>query len=418
MSSSKVHQSRPAVTPRIVIHGGAGKITHANLTPESRYEYLSAITHILQTVHPRLMAGLSALDTAVAAVRMLEDNPLFNAGKGAVFTLAGTNELEASVMVSRGQYKRCAGVYLLKHVKNPILLAREVLLHDDMSAERAARHTCLSGPYAEDLAKQWGLDIVDQAYFFTQKRWQQHLQDMKNGPGVAVTGSSVVDCVTEKAEQRINVEEHEVHTDGDEDFGAVVEEYLPKGTVGCVVLDSSGVIAAATSTGGLTNKVPGRIGDTPSPGAGFWAEEWQVDPESPSTVTGTVEMLKQRLASCWTGTTASSKPVKTHRAVGLSGTGNGDFFLRLSACHNIAARCRFGGKSLRAAAREVSGPDGEMQRAGQGRGEPDGAVIGIDEDGEVVMEMNCGGCFRGTVSVDGRVLVAAYADEEPSELAA
>ncbi|KAK6346545.1 hypothetical protein TWF696_006669 [Orbilia brochopaga] len=424
MSWPPFRESRPAVTPRIVIHGGAGKITHANLTPSARYEYLSAISHILHTVHPRLAAGLSALDTAVAAVRMLEDNPLFNAGKGAVFTLAGTNELEASVMVSRGQYKRCAGVYLLKHVKNPVLLAKEVLLHDDLSVERAARHTCLSGPYAEELASRWGLEIVEQSYFFTQKRWQQHLQDLEKGPGVDVAGSSVADRVTgelaaadEKAERRVEVEEKEVHADADEHFGAVVEEYLPKGTVGCVVLDSSGVIAAATSTGGLTNKVPGRIGDTPTPGAGFWAEEWEVEPKTTSIVAGTIESLKQGIASCWSGAT-SPKPVKTYRAVGLSGTGNGDFFLRLSVCHNIAARCRFGGKPLRVAAREVSGPGGEIEKAGEGKGEPDGAVIGIDEDGEVIMEMNCGGCFRGTVDKDGRVLVAAFADEEPAELAA
>ncbi|KAJ6256202.1 L-asparaginase [Drechslerella dactyloides] len=425
MSQLEFREMQSAVKPRIVIHGGAGQIYRSNLSPSARYEYLSAITHILKSVYPRLNAGLPALDAAVAAVRMLEDNPLFNAGKGAVFTLDGTNELEASVMVSRGQYKRCAGVILLQHVKNPVLLAKEVLVRDDPSVERAARHNCLSGPYAEQLAAQWGLDIVDQKYFFTEKRWQQHLRDLERGESesmAAAGGISGQNNFTENhwfadeiSKEGAAVEVQEVQADSEGKFNAAVEEYLPKGTVGCVVLDSSGVIAAATSTGGRTNKVPGRIGDTPTAGAGFWAEEWEVEPTSPSRVTNTVESLRQQITACWPVAT-TSRPAKTHRAVGLSGTGNGDFFLRLSVCHNIAARCRFGGKSLRAAAKEVCGPGGEIDKAGAGRGDSDGAVIGVDEEGVVVMEMNCGGCFRGTVDDDGRALVAAYADEEPAEL--
>ncbi|EPS39745.1 hypothetical protein H072_6460 [Dactylellina haptotyla CBS 200.50] len=394
-----------------------GNISRQNLTPPARHEYLSSISRILAHVHPLLITGhLSALDAATTAVKMMEDDPLFNAGKGAVFTLEGTNELEASVMVSRGTNKRCAGVFLLKHVKNPVLFAKELLLRDNPQVERGRQHNCLSGPYAEKLAKGWGLDIVDSSYFFTEKRWEQHLRDLKNGKLATAEAfvdeeENLIDFADEKrtipATKTENALSEKIASSGGYDFD--VEEYLPKGTVGCVVLDNDGVIAAATSTGGLTNKVPGRIGDTPTPGAGFWAEEWEVEPSS--TKLGSLGALKNSLADCLPIPNSSPKQTKPRRAVGLSGTGNGDYFLRLSACHNISSRCRFGNKSLRQAAREVCGPDGEMERAGYGTTEPQGAVIGIDEDGDVVMEMNCGGCFRGTVDENGRILVAAYADE-------
>ncbi|KAF3933752.1 L-asparaginase [Dactylella cylindrospora] len=325
-------------------------------------------------------------------------------------------------MVSRGYRKRCAGVFLLKHVKNPIVLAKELLSRDDGEVERGRQHNCLSGEYAEKMGEGWGVEVVDAGYFWTEKRWRQHIEDLKRRGGARLEGGvgfvdiagGEGDGLTEKDddEKTLGVEER----DEDED-----EEYLPKGTVGCVVLDNDGVIAVATSTGGLTNKVPGRIGDTPTPGAGYWAEEWPVSPPTSSHISpSTSNPLKSLLTSCLPlpspPSPQSPPPIpKTHRAVGLSGTGNGDFFLRLSACHNITSRCRFGGLSLSQAAREVCGPGGEMERAGEGRKDFDGAVIGVDEDGEVVMEMNCGGCFRGTVDDDGRVLVAAYADEELEE---
>ncbi|KAK6513170.1 hypothetical protein TWF506_009335 [Arthrobotrys conoides] len=389
------------VRPRIVIHGGAGNLNRNNLSPPSRHAYLTSLSRILSIVHPQLLSGqLSALDAVVLAVQLLENDPLFNAGKGAVFTLDGTNELEASVMVSRGQHKRCASGFLLKHVKNPVLFARELLLRDDPSVERGRQHNCLSGEYAEKLAEKWGLEIVDQKYFFTETRWKQHLKDLERGKGgmekafaeMYVGGDDDDDQEEEKKEK-----------EGEEEQLIQLDEYLPKGTVGCVALDSNGVIAAATSTGGLTNKVPGRIGDTPTPGAGFWAEEWEVEKCQPRA--------ESLLTSCLPFASTPMKPTKHHRAVGLSGTGNGDYFLRLAACHNITSRCRFGGRSLKEAAKELCGRGGEMERAGEGRNNADGAVIGIDEEGEVVMEMNCGGCFRGAVDLEGRVLVAAYADE-------
>ncbi|KAF3903228.1 L-asparaginase [Dactylellina cionopaga] len=396
-----------------------GNISRENLSHSSRQEYLSSLSRILKIVYPQLISGqLNALDAAVAAVKLFEDDPLFNAGKGAVFTLDGTNELEASVMVSRGQHKRCAGVFLLKHVKNPILLAKELLLRDDPSVERGRQHNCLSGPYAEKLAEGWGLDIVDPSYFFTEKRWEQHLKDLERDKGSnenTPKDANLIDLEDKQDEKKQTVKSSKDNVDYDSSgrsYKINLEEYLPKGTVGCVVLDDEGLIAAATSTGGLTNKVPGRIGDTPTPGAGFWAEQWDVESISiHSRAMSAADSLTRSITGCLSIPPSLSKPIKTHRAVGLSGTGNGDYFLRLSACHNITSRCRFGGKLLREAAREVCGPDGEMERAGEGRNNFDGAVIGVDEDGEVVMEMNCGGCFRGTVDDEGRILVAAYADE-------
>ncbi|KAK6337170.1 hypothetical protein TWF718_009953 [Orbilia javanica] len=311
-------------------------------------------------------------------------------------------------MVSKGQHKRCASGFLLKHVKNPVLFARELLLRDNPAVERGRQHNCLSGEYAEKLAEKWGLELVDEKYFFTEKRWQQHLQDLQRGQGGE-------EKTFEELYVGVDVSEKELESGGKEEEEEEqliwLDEYLPQGTVGCVVLDSNGLIAAATSTGGLTNKVPGRIGDTPTPGAGFWAEEWEV--EKPQSTANNISII----ASCLPFSSTPAKPTKSHRAVGLSGTGNGDYFLRLAACHNITSRCRFGGKSLKQAAREVCGRGGEMERAGEGRNNFDGAVIGIDEEGEVVMEMNCGGCFRGTVDLEGRVLVAAYADEPLEEWA-
>ncbi|KAK6343690.1 hypothetical protein TWF730_011280 [Orbilia blumenaviensis] len=398
---AEVNSSTGQIRPRIVIHGGAGNLNRQNLSPPSRHAYLTSLARILSTVNPQLESGkLSALDAAVLAVKLLEDDPLFNAGKGAVFTLDGTNELEASVMVSRGQHKRCASGFLLKHIKNPVLFAKELLLKDNPAVERGRQHNCLSGQYAEKLAERWGLEIVDQQYYFTERRWRQHLKDLERGrDGNEKTYAEQyvgVDVSELKAAHGLPVPGY--HEDGDEEDKQIwLEEYLPKGTVGCVALDSNGVIAAATSTGGLTNKIPGRIGDTPTPGAGFWAEEWEAEKQEGSNEN------------------PSTTPQKHHRAVGLSGTGNGDYFLRLAACHNITSRCRFGGRSLKEAAQEVCGKGGEMERSAEGRNNYDGAVIGIDEDGEVVMEMNCGGCFRGTVDLEGRVLVAAYADEPLEE---
>jgi L-asparaginase len=196
--------------------------------------------------------GISALDVATYAVTLLENDPLYNSGHGAVFTREGHNELEASIMVSNGYRKRGVGCMMLRHVKNPIRLARELLIRgEDDGGDGSQDHCQYSGAYVEWLAAKWGLEIVDENYFFTQRKWDEHKRGLAEEKRRDEQGLSV-DEITEWEKQT----------------------YVPLGTCGAIVIDSSGTVCVATSTGGLTNKVPGRVGDTPTMGAGYWAEEW------------------------------------------------------------------------------------------------------------------------------------------------
>lgn len=369
----------------------------------------------------------SALSVSAYAVTLLENNPLFNASHGAVFTRDGTNELEASVMVSRGYSKRGVGVTGLKHVRNPILLAKALLEHGDadllgptstttssseLNVPSAQGHTLLHGETAEVLAERYGLELVDPSYFYTQKRWDEHiraLQREKDGGAIATWSK---------------------------------DEYLPQGTVGAVALDEEGVVCAATSTGGLTNKLTGRIGDTPSVGAGFWAEEWEesafssppFSSASPAVILGGA--LRRLMADCLPSPflyspapgTECRRVIRT-KALAVSGTGNGDSFLRTAAARTIGAVARWGRYRGRVAARKVAGPDGELQKSAGGRwgktGEGQGGIIGIEaivtrdaESGEVVgttadviQEFNCGGLFRAWVDENGVAYARVWRDE-------
>ena len=312
-------------------------------------------------------------------------------------------------MVSRGYRKRGVGVAMLTKVKNPILLARELLVRGegDGGASSGQGHNFLSGKEAEKLAVEWGCEVVDPGYFWTERRWEEHLRGLKK-------------------------EKEFSASDGvpDEDLQGENAEYLPQGTVGCVAMDIHGNLCAATSTGGLTNKLPGRIGDTPTLAAGFWAEEWQANVPalnlpSSSILTSFWNLLTSCLPTAASTSANEKQPLlegsvdhptrPPTRAVALSGTGNGDYFLRLAAAHNIAARCRFGGLSLKEAAEAVVGRGGEMQRAAGerwGLGDGSGGVIGLDEKGNVVMVMNCGGMFRGYIDEEGKARVGVYWDEK------
>lgn len=380
----------------------------------------------------------SALDTATYAVRLLENNPLFNSGHGAVFTRDGVIELEASVMVSRGYKKRGVGVMGLRHVKNPILLARAMLEHgeDDLEANprgvksgdldvpSAQGHTQLYGKAAEQLAQQYGLELVDPSYFFTQRRWDEHIRALereRKGQGQATWSAT---------------------------------EYLPQGTCGAVALDQDGVICAATSTGGLTNKLTGRIGDTPAIGSGFWAEEWTEDGDptgsstwdrlknamtqpAPSLVLS--DVLRGTLADCfptpvtYTPLKLSGKRVSTTRSIGGSGTGNGDSFLRTNALRTLAAMARWKPESGSKAVTHVAGPGGELERSAGDRwrrtGEGEGGIIGIesvvvrDSHGqvietrsEVLMDFNCGGMFRAWIDDEGEPQMSIFSNEPSSDL--
>ncbi|MCJ1469724.1 hypothetical protein MMC07_008365 [Pseudocyphellaria aurata] len=381
----------------------------------------------------------------------MEDCPLFNCGKGAVFTKDGTIELEASVMISKGQHKRGCGIVLVKKVKNPIYLAREMLIRggtDDESGGPngdgggAQGHCCLGGETVEQLAGKWGCEIVPENYFWTRKRWNQH----KRGLGKPA---------------REGWEEKTAGKDVENDGGWDGHEYLAQGTVGCVALDQFGTLCVATSTGGLTNKLVGRIGDTPTIGAGFWAEEWEAATRSSlqvsrpqsqqhhcSWVAGMFPKgLREAMGSCFPKLEGYNmlrlEPCSQHchvdssveekiyergsraavQAVAISGTGNGDFFLRLAAARTAAAIVRFSAadnqpRSLASAMAQIVGPSGEMQRAAGDRwgktSEGQGGMIGIElvgGVGRVVFDFNCGGMFRGWVDESGKVRVMVFKDE-------
>ncbi|MCJ1446985.1 MAG: hypothetical protein MMC23_007493 [Stictis urceolatum] len=441
--------------PRIIIHGGAGNITRSNLPPSSYAAYRSSLLSILRATSQRLSRGWSALDAATSAVTLLENNPLFNCGYGAVFTRAGTIELEASVMVSRGYRKRGVGVSLLKHVKNPILLAREMLIRgeedgggggnggdgDPSGGSGGAQGHCqLSGAVVEEMARDWGLEMCEEKDFWTRKRWEEHKRGLeREGEGRRVP---------EWAELiEVGEERH-----GDPGWDG--HEYLPQGTVGCVALDREGVLCVATSTGGLTNKLPGRIGDTPTLGAGFWAEEWvappllerpipQQSPAVPSINSLLPDSVKASLSSClphvahyagissvyeddeeglggftYSEKTSLEPSSGTVHGAAISGTGNGDSFLRTAAVRTAIAASRFApSRSLQKAVTETAGPEGDLQRSAGDRwgktGEGEGGMIGIESvsgKGRIVADFNCGGMFRVWIDDTGKERMMVFRD--------
>lgn len=429
------------IAPRLIIHGGAGNILPSNLPPAKYKAYHDSLLTILSEAHHFLThptsfplatsPSASALDTVTFAVSLLEDNPLFNSGHGAVFTRDGVNELEASVMVSQGKKKRGVGLMGLQHVKNPIKLAREMLLHGEKDLEggngehrgpmvldatgSAQGHSQLHKISAEKLAEQWGLEMVEPSYFFVQARWDEHTKGLaKESKGGVATWDE--------------------------------EQFFPQGTCGAVALDGEGVIAVATSTGGMTNKLTGRIGDTPTLGAGFWAEEWeeQVSPahevllRQPGPALVLSEKLKGLLADCFPSTSLYSPLAsqdidmnisqgdKVIRSTGMSGTGNGDSFLRVCAVRSASAIARYRPHtSLQSALSEITGPGGELVKSAGDRwrktGEGEGGIIGIeltvvtDAYGQkksavshVVDDYNCGGMFRAAVDKHGRAVMRVW----------
>ncbi|HEX7118167.1 MAG TPA: isoaspartyl peptidase/L-asparaginase, partial [Longimicrobiales bacterium] len=262
----------------IAIHGGAGTIRRGDMTPEAEKAYRAKLEEALRAGYAVLEDGGTSLDAVVAAITVMEDSPLFNAGKGAVFTNAGTNELDAAIM--DGATLRAGAVAGVKTVKNPILLARAVM-------ERSP-HVMLAGAGAEAFAAEQGLELVDPEYFFTQHRWD--------------------------ALQRIKAEEAGKPVSEPQGPQAFFPDDRKFGTVGAVALDRHGNLAAGTSTGGMTNKRWGRIGDSPIIGAGTYANN----------------------ASC-----------------AVSATGHGEYFIRNVVAHDICARVEYGGQTLEEAANYV-----------------------------------------------------------------
>lgn len=250
-AKAEVEKSRP-IAPRIIIHGGAGNITRENLNEESYKQYRHALLSILERASTSLQKPhATALDVACYAVSLLEEDPLFNAGHGAVYTRDGTHELEASVMVSRGYVKRGVGVMQVRHAKSPISLARELLVRGECENGGGAQGHCqLAGETCDRLAQEWGLEMVKPSYFWTRKRWDEH----RRGLGLDTRDSTYEKHRREadRGESRSTQSDVEATVQDPSWDG---KEYLPQGTVGTVVLDSDGCICVCTSTGGLTNKV-------------------------------------------------------------------------------------------------------------------------------------------------------------------
>jgi L-asparaginase len=455
-----------SIKPRIIVHGGAGNITRDNLPPERLEEYRASLTNALKKARELLgMNHVTALDVAVATVATLEDDPLFNCGKGAVFTRAGTIELEASVMVSNGYRKRGVGCSLLMHVKNPIKLAREMLVRGEGADGGGAYGHCqLSGQELEDLAEDWNLDIVNEDYFWTKRRWDEHrrgldkeAEEAKDAEQHRCRGQGgklwCGQCWRKSAQDESARTTEKDMEGGKYGPGWDGHEYLPQGTVGVVVLDRFGTIAVATSTGGLTNKLPGRIGDTPSLGAGFWAEEWEEEMvqslqphsspqmiyEQPSAPDHSLfdQLSRGDVFRLLSGCLPSPSPLaarsqqrhqkqqekakKARHAVAMSGTGNGDSFLRLNAVRTAAAMSRFSSpnSSLQKCVSQMAGPDGELQKSAGDRwgktGEGESGIIGIelkDQESEVVWDFNCGGMFRAFIDDGGNEVFGCFREDQ------
>ena len=311
--------------PLLVIHGGAG-VEPGDLTKEEEQAARAALEAALRAGHAKLTAGGSSVDAVAATITVLEDAPQFNAGRGAVFTHDGVNELDTSIMDgANGKAGAAAGLH---RVKNPILLARAIM---DKS-----KHVMMVGDGAERFATEQGITLVDPVYFRTEKRWQQLQKALAEEAKAQASNTPLV-------------------LPGKAYFG----------TVGALALDAQGRLAAGTSTGGMTNKRYGRVGDSPIIGSGTWAD-----------------------ARC-----------------AVSGTGWGEFYIRDAAAHEICARVRLAGQSIGRAADGVINRD--IPKAGG-----DGGAIALDAQGVAAFPFNTGGMYRGWIGADGVPHVAIYKTDE------
>jgi len=311
----------------IVIHGGAGTILKKNMTDETEAAYTAKLEEAIRVGYEVLKNGGSSLEAVTKTINIMEDSPLFNAGKGAVFTHAETNELDASIM--DGKTLNAGASAGTTTVKNPIDLARAVM---DNSP-----HVMLSGKGAETFAEEQGLEIVEPKYFYTERRFNS----LKNA----------------KKREQVELD----HDDKTAFYDANIKDYK-FGTVGCAALDKDGNLAAGTSTGGMTNKRWGRIGDAPIIGSGTYANN----------------------ATC-----------------AVSSTGWGEYFIRAQVAHDISALMDYKGMSLKDAAREVI-----HDKVGGLGG--DGGIVAVDKNGNMVFEFNTEGMYRASMNDKGELVVEIY----------
>ncbi len=312
-----------SVQPVLLVHGGAGVIRR-DMDADTRRAIGASLREALARGYEQLLSGKSAVDAVAAAVTVLEDAPHFNAGRGSVFTHDGRNEMDAAIM--EGATRRAGAVAGIHGVKNPVLLARAVMEH--------APHVMLAGRGAEDFAREQGLEHADSEYFRTERRWRELQEALREGADGAGE---------------------------DEHAGGYY------GTVGAVALDARGHLAAATSTGGMTDKRWGRIGDSPVIGGGTYAD-----------------------SGC-----------------AVSGTGWGEYYIRVAAAHAICMRVTVMGQSPAQAA------DAVILREIPALGGDGGAIV-LGADGRFALPFSTPGMYRGWVGADGLPHVAIFADESPA----
>ena len=308
----------------LAVHGGAGTIPRSEAGSSGEAGYRAGLENALRAGHAVLARGGRAVEAVVAAVRVLEDDPHFNAGRGSVFTAEGRIEMDAAIMDGRsGAAGAVAGITA---TRNPIEAARAVM--------QAGEHVLLVGPGADTFARARGVESAEPGYFFTQARWDQ--------------------LTAARAAGRVSL-------DHDGAAAAPPDKY---GTVGAVALDAAGDLAAATSTGGLTNKRPGRVGDSPLIGAGTYAD---------------------------------------NDTAAISCTGTGEAFMRGVIAYDVAARMRYAGAALSDAVAETIR---QVLDARDGRG----GLIALDRSGAVALPFNTDGMYRGVIRADGRPMVDVHAE--------
>ena len=310
----------------LVIHGGAGTIRRENMTPEKEKAYHDALKQALDSGYAVLERGGTSLDAVIATIKLMEDDPLFNAGKGSVFTNEGKNELDASIM--DGSNLMAGAVAGVTTIKNPITAAYAVMAKSE--------HVMLTGRGAEKFAAEQGLEIVDPSYFFDSTRYKQLLR---------------------AKEKEFSLE------------ASFEDPYIKDkkfGTVGAVALDKFGNIAAGTSTGGMTNKKYGRVGDAPIIGAGTYAD---------------------------------------NNTCGVSATGHGEYFIRLGVARDISAMMEYTGANLQEAADSVVMK--KLERLGG-----DGGIIALDRQGNISMTFNSDGMYRGFIRKKGESKTFIFKDDK------
>jgi isoaspartyl peptidase/L-asparaginase-like protein (Ntn-hydrolase superfamily) len=305
----------------LAIHGGAGTMRRETMSADAERAYRAGLRTALAAGYAVLHKGGPALEAVTAAVMALEDDPLFNAGRGAVFTSAGALEMDAAVM--DGRTRAAGAVAGICGPRNPVLAARAVM-------ERSG-HVLLAGAGAEAFLREQGLAWEDPAYFRTERRWRALQDELERRRRAA-------------PDTRDDADRH--------------------GTVGAVACDAAGNVAAATSTGGMTGKAPGRVGDCPVFGAGTFADN----------------------ATC-----------------AISCTGHGELFIRWAAAHEVASRMRYRGEPLERAADAVVA---ELATVGG-----DGGLIAVDAAGNVALPFNSSGMYRGRIGPDGVAWTAIYREE-------